>query len=135
LTSHNWRRNFFESTNKVMLGYLHQDKAEAAISAMRDQRLVVPLIDHIASQMHHQSGTDIALVFGLCECKPGTTYAGPGWGGRVEQGAGGRGLGEGRRVAGNFHHTEEEEDEVARGASQRGSGVPRAPEGVQQENM
>jgi hypothetical protein len=45
-----------------MLGYLHQDKAEAAISAMRDQRLVVPLIDHFASQMHHQSGTDIALV-------------------------------------------------------------------------
>jgi hypothetical protein len=27
----------------------------------------------------------------------------------------------------NFHHTEE--DEVARGASQRGSGGPRAPEG------
>ena len=118
-----------------MLGYLHQDKAEAAISAMRDQRLVVPLIDHIASQMHHQSGTDIALVFGLCECKPGTTYAGPGWGGRVEQGAGGRGLGEGRKVAETSTTQRRRRMRWPEGRHREGQGGPGHQRGVQQENM
>ena len=73
--------------------------------------------------MHHQSGTDIALV-----CSD-SVNANPVRPMQVQGGEAGLSRVQGNKAPTETSNTEEEEDEVARGASQRGSGGPRAPEG------